>query len=369
VSVDILPVASFPDPQVYTWEMVATGLKSPVEMTNAADGSGRIFIVEQNGRIRVLQNGEVLRIPYLDIRDRVGRNANEQGLLGLAFHPRYEENGYFYVNYTDINGDTVIARFTVSGDDPQRAAPNSELRLLQVKQPYGNHNGGAVVFGPDGYLYLGLGDGGSRDDPHGNGQSTVSHLGSILRIDVNEGDFYAIPQDNPFIAGGGLPEIWAYGLRNPWRITFDRQTGDLYIGDVGQNTWEEINVLTNGSSPGANFGWNYREGSHSFRGSPSADLELIDPVAEYDHSQGCSVTGGYVYRGVKMPEWYGIYLYGDFCSGHVWGLLRLADGSWQNALLFTTDAMITSFGEDESGEVYMLSRSGEVYRLSSGSLE
>jgi glucose/arabinose dehydrogenase len=362
---DNLSVEDFPDPQGYVWELVANRLNSPVGLVHAGDGSQRIFILEQNGRILILHDGVVQRRPFLDIRDRIDRQANEQGLLGLAFHPQYRENGFFYINYTDTIGDTVIARYSVSGNDPNQANPDSEQRLLHIQQPYGNHNGGAVVFGPDGYLYLGLGDGGNAGDPHGNGQSTDSYLGSILRIDVEEGDLYSIPEDNPFVDGGGLPEIWAYGLRNPWRISFDRLTGDLYIGDVGQNAWEEIDFLASGSPPGANFGWNYREGTHLFQGAPPPGLDLIDPIAEYNHSQGCSVTSGHVYRGAAMPEWQGVYLYGDFCSGSIWGLLPTAEGSWQSALLFQSEARITSFGEDESGEVYMLSRPGEVFRLSS----
>jgi glucose/arabinose dehydrogenase len=282
----------------------------------------------------------------------------------LAFHPGYSENGYFYVNYTDTNGDTSISRFQVSPENPDVADGGSEKRLLFVAQPYRNHNGGAVVFGPDGYLYLGLGDGGSGGDPEGNGQSTQTLLGKILRIDVDAGDPYAILPDNPFASGGGLPEIWSYGLRNPWRIAFDRANGDLFIADVGQNAYEEVNFLPSGSSPGANFGWDYREAAHPFEGQPPDGLTLIDPVAEYSHGSGCSVTGGAVYRGASLPDWTGVYLYGDYCSGMVWGLRHSPDGSWQQGLLFETGVNITSFGEDQSGELYLADYSGTVYRLS-----
>lgn len=355
--------ASLPDPANYTWDLVAGGLNSPVGMAVARDSSGRLFVLEQAGVIRIVQDGQVLATPFLDIVDQVGSGANEQGLLGLAFHPAYSQNGYLYVNYTDRNGDTVIARFTIS-DDPNRADRDSQVRLLGVDQPFANHNGGVVAFGPDGYLYLGLGDGGSGGDPQGNAQSLDTLLGKILRLDVDAGDPYGIPPDNPFADAGGLPEIWAYGLRNPWRFSFDSSNGDLFIGDVGQNSWEEIDFLPAGHPGGANFGWDYREGAHAFGGTPPAGLELIDPVVEYSLSgANCAVTGGYVYRGQNLPDFQGVYLYGDFCSGVVWGLLRLPDGSWQNAALFETGANITSFGQDEAGQIYLVDRQGSIYHL------
>ncbi len=357
-------VNALPDGNAYHWAEVVAGLDKPLGLASPKDDAERLFILEQEGLIRLVQKGELLSQPFLDIRGRVGSRAPEQGLLGLAFHPRYRENGYFYINYTDKNGDTVIARYTTSTNDPNLADPNSEKRLLFIPQPYANHNGGEVTFGPEGYLYLGLGDGGSGGDPQGNAQSTRTLLGKILRIDVERGDPYAIPPDNPFAQGSGLAEIWAYGLRNPWRFSFDRLTGDLYIGDVGQNRWEEIDFLPGGTPGGANFGWNYREGKHRFEGNPPAGIGLIDPVVEYDHTQGCSVTGGVVYRGQALPEWQGVYLYGDYCSGKIWGLLHLPDGSWQNALLFESGYRISSFGEDQAGEVYVLDHSaGVVYRL------
>jgi glucose/arabinose dehydrogenase len=344
--------STFPDPNAYQWQMIASGLARPVDLQT--DGSGRLFIIEKVGRIRILQDGQLLDQPFLDISDRVDSSGNEQGLLGLAFHAQYAQNGRFFVNYTDNNGDDVIWRFQVTGD-PNVADPNSEVKLLGIDDPFPNHNGGVLAFGPDGYLYAGFGDGGSQGDPFGNAQNTGSLLGKILRLDVNSGDPYAIPADNPF---GN--EVWAYGLRNPWRLSFDRLTGDLFIGDVGQNTWEEIDYLPAGSSGGTNFGWNLREGMHDYNGSASP--EFTEPIAEYSHQEGgCSVTGGYVYRG-SMPEWNGIYLYGDYCTGLIWGLIQ-SDGGWQKQLLFDVDFTITTFGQDASGELYMLSDSGGVYRL------
>ncbi len=357
-----VPAAStLPDPASYAWELVASGLTRPVDLTHAGDGSGRLFVVEQVGVIRIIQDGQVLDPPFLDLRDRVGAQSNEQGLLGLAFHPEYAVNGYFYVNYTDFRGNTHLARFQRT-EDPNRADPASEMELLSVEQPYPNHNGGGLAFGPEGNLYAGLGDGGSAGDPQGNGQSTDTLLGKVLRLDVNV-EPYGIPADNPFVDGGGRPEIWAYGLRNPWRLAFDPLTGDLYIGDVGQNAWEEIDFQPAGAPGGLNYGWVYREGQHQYQGNPPADLSLVEPVAEYDHGQGCSVTGGVVYRGGALPAWQGVYLYGDYCTGRVWGLLRGADGGFQSAFLFATEARISSFGADEAGEAYLVDLQGNVYRL------
>ena len=344
----------FPNAKNYEWRLIASGLNRPVDVQSAFDGSGRLFIIEKNGAIRIYENGQLLEQPFLDIEERVNDDGNEMGLLGLAFHPNYERNGYFYVNYTGRGGDTFISRLQAGGNI---ADAGSESILMKVKQPYSNHNGGAVVFGPDGYLYLSLGDGGLAGDPHKNGQDTTSLLGKILRIDVNSGDPYTIPSDNPF---GN--EVWAYGLRNPWRISFDRSSGDLWIGDVGQGDWEEVDYLPAGSRGGANFGWSIMEGNHGYDGQVQPGLLL--PVAEYGHADtlgGCSVTGGYVYRG-GMPEWNGIYLYGDYCKGHVWGLMR-SDGQWQSQLLFEAGMTITSFGQDESGEIYLAGDAGGVYKL------
>lgn len=354
---------SIPDPARYSWEVLVSGLAAPVGITHAGDGSGRLFVVEKGGVIRILQGGELLPNPFLDITDEVGSQGSEQGLLGLAFHPDYRENGLFFVNYTDQEGNTVIARFNRSVDNTGQAEPQSETQLLYIPQPYANHNGGQVAFGPDGYLYLGLGDGGSGGDPQGNAQSTHTLLGKILRIDVNSGDLYTVPGDNPFTAGGGKAEIWAYGLRNPWRFSFDRQNGDLYIGDVGQNHWEEVNYIPAGTGGGANFGWDFLEATHPFEGVPPDSLELIQPVAEYNHDSGCSITAGFVYRGANLPEFNGVYLYGDYCSGNVWGLLQGAQGDWQDALLFENVGRIASFGEDEAGELYLVDLTGQVFIL------
>ena len=356
-------VTTLPDPQTAQWRDLATNLAGGDAVANAGDGSGRLFVLIQSGTIRIYQNGAVLDTPFLDITDRVGSSGLEQGLLGIAFHPDYKQNGFFYVNYTDKNGDTVIARYQVTAD-PNRADPASEKALIRVDQPFANHNGGSVVFGPDGYLYLGLGDGGSGGDPFGNGQSLNTLLGKVLRIDVNSGDPYGIPPDNPFAKGGGKPEIWAYGLRNPWRFSFDAQTHDLYLADVGQGTYEEIDYLPAGSPGGANFGWNYREGAHDFKGPVPAGVSVIDPVFEYTHAEGgCSVTGGEVYRGSRLPQWQGVYLFGDYCSGKIWGLLRHPDGTWEGKLLFQTDYSIASFGVDEQNELYVIDLGGRLARL------
>lgn len=345
--------STFPDPNAYAWEQLSVdNLERPVDLQ--PDGSGRLFVIEKPGRIRIIENGQLVETPFLDITDRVGSSGNEQGLLGLAFHPQYQENGRFFVNYTDTRGDTVISRFQAA-EDPNIVDPNSEVRLFGYDQPFPNHNGGVMTFGPDGYLYIGSGDGGAAGDPMGNAQNTNMLLGKILRVDVDSAEPYVVPADNPF---GN--EVWAYGLRNPWRMSFDKATGDLYIGDVGQGEWEEIDFLAAGSPGGANFGWDHREGAHDYEGGGPEGI--IDPVAEYSHPEGgCSVTGGYVYRG-SMPEWNGIYLYGDYCTGMIWGLLQI-DGGWQVQKLFDVDVTITSFGQDEQGEIYLISDSGGIFRL------
>jgi len=356
-STTIVNASTFPNSSDYEWNLIASGLARPVDIQSAGDGSGRLFIIEKYGTIRIFENEQLLPIPFLDISDRVNDSGNEMGLLGLAFHPDYEQNGFFYVNYTGAGGNTFISRFNAAENI---ADPASEKNLLTVVQPFSNHNGGALSFAQDGYLYIGLGDGGSGGDPFGNGQNLNTLLGKILRIDVNNGDPYAIPAGNPFINSNGMPEIWGYGLRNPWRFSFDKVTGDLYIGDVGQNTWEEIDFVPRGQG-GLNFGWNYIEGNHAFSGNPPASNQFTYPVAEYNHANGCSVTGGYVYRGA-MPEWNGVYLYGDYCFGTIWGLIP-SNGQWQNQVTFETGMTITSFGQDESGELYFSSDNGSIYRL------
>jgi glucose/arabinose dehydrogenase len=353
------PVHRFPDPAPLHWNLVADGFQKPLDLTHAGDD--RLFVVEQAGLIHILKDGQRLPTPYLDIRDRVNDNASERGLLGLAFHPNYFSNGKFFVNYTGENGETVISRFQVS-NQLDLADPDSELVILRLQQPYANHNGGGLKFGPDGMLYIGTGDGGSGGDPLGNGQRLDTLLGKILRIDVDREQPYDIPLDNPYVSGGGLPEIWAYGLRNPWRFSFDRISGDLFIGDVGQNVWEEINYQPAGSPGGENYGWNLREGSHPF--SSEITTGLIDPVAEYPHDFGCSVTGGVVLQSPSLPSWNGIYLYGDYCTGIIWGLLQTEDGFWEASQLFTTPFTISSFGEGFDGEVFVLDYFGAIYQLS-----
>jgi glucose/arabinose dehydrogenase len=349
-------VSEFPNPQRYYWEPVASGFERPLDIQNAGDGSGRLFIIEQAGVIRILQNEVLIETPFLDIRERVDDAGNEQGLLGLAFHPNFAENGFFYINYTEQGGDTVIARFTATGNV---ADPNSEMRLLGVKQPFPNHNGGGLAFDSDGCLYIALGDGGSGGDPQGNGQNLDTLLGKILRIDVDGGAPYTIPPDNPF---GN--EIFHYGLRNPWRFSFDALSGDLWIGDVGQGSWEEIDFLPAGTPGGINFGWNRFEGMHDYSAGDIPE-NYRPPLFEYSHDEGCSVTGGYVYRGT-MPEWQGVYFYADFCSGKVWGALRLVTATEETSnstVLFETGVQITSFGVNESGEIYLADRNGNILRL------
>lgn len=348
-------VEFIPDTGSGRWTVVAQGLRAPLGLENAGDG--RLFVLERGGSIWIYTGDSILDEPFLDISDKVATQGSEQGLLGLAFHPEYETNGYFFINYTDLRGDTIVARYQVSSD-PARADSQSEKVILQIGQPYRNHNGGDLVFGPDGYLYIATGDGGSGGDPEGNAQNTNTLLGKILRIDVDAGDPYRVPEDN---YDQGRAEIWAYGLRNPWRIHFDSATGDLYIADVGQNQWEEINFQPAGAEAGWNFGWDLREGAHPFEGGDASGL--VDPVAEYSHQLGISVTGGVVIRDPRLPDWQGVYLYGDFGSGIVWGLLKTAGGEWANAQLWDTDAGISSFGQDQAGRVYMVDYGGRILRL------
>lgn len=348
----------------------ASGFVRPVDIAHCNDG--RLFIVEQRGIIWILnQNGNKLTQPFLDIQSRVGDSQNEQGLLGLAFHPDYQQNGFFYVNYTNNDGDTRVARFSVMANNPDKADPASEKLLLAVDQPYGNHNGGCVRFGPDGYLYIGMGDGGSGGDPHKNGQNRQTFLGKMLRIDVNNGDPYAIPPDNPFVNDNfSLAEIWAYGLRNPWRFSFDRLTGDLWIGDVGQNAWEEIDYQPASSSGGENYGWRCYEGEHAYNTGGCPDtVVMVFPVAEYSNSsqQGCSVTGGIVYRGCDFPGLYGRYLFTDYCSGKVWSVVPNSSGGWEMTQLADLDnGQFSSFGENAEGELFLAALGkGIIYRVTS----
>ncbi len=345
-----------------TLEPVASGLDRPVGVVSAEDGSGRLFLVEQGGRIKVLNRGNVRSEPFLDLTGKVSC-CRERGLLGLAFHPGYADNGFFFVNYTDLSGDSVVARFRVSAD-PNRADPGSERRVLGFDQPFANHNGGHLAFGPDGYLYIATGDGGSGGDPQNNAQNLSNLLGKLLRVDVDRLPA-AIPPDNPFLAeSGARPEIWAYGLRNPWRFSFDRETGDLFVADVGQRTVEEVNRQLARSRGGENYGWRRMEGSRCFQpptGCNTSRLEL--PILEYSHALGCSVTGGFRHRGTRSTDLNGLYIYGDFCAGTIWGAEPGANGRWVSRVLLQTSLSISSFGEDADGEVYVVDLSGAVYRI------
>lgn len=354
-----------PADRALSTEVVVDGLETPLFVTHAADGSGDLYLLEKAGLIRVIRAGELLPEPFLDISERVTTGGNEQGLLGLAFAPNYAESGYFFVNYSDTDGDTVVARFTrVAESATPTADPTSEFIVLQIEQPARNHNGGMVAFGPDGYLYIGMGDGGGSGDRYGNGQNPQTLLGKLLRIDVTTDPTvpYTIPTDNPWVAadwnGADVrDEIWAVGLRNPWRYSFDRATGDLWMGDVGQNQYEEVNFVAADSGSGQNYGWPIMEASHCYSSRECDSSGLLLPVAEYSHSGHCSITGGYVYRGVAYPALSGVYLYGDYCSGTIWATWPQA-GSWQTAELLDSDITISSFGEDEAGELYLTDMSG-----------
>lgn len=344
---------------------VASGFRQPTAVVAVPDGSGRLFVVERAGQIRVVSEGSVLPTPFLDLSPLVGAAFSEQGLLGLAFDPQYTTNGRFYTNRTNGQGDTVIARYNVSAD-PNLADPGTGAVVLVVDQPAANHNGGNLVFGPDGYLWIGLGDGGGAGDRFGNAQNGQSLLGKMLRIDVASAEPYLSPSDNPFFGSPDtFPEIWALGLRNPWRYSFDRATGDLYIGDVGQGAFEEINLVRAGSPGGQNFGWPITEGFHCFPATSPCDQTGSElTIAEYGHDQGCSVTGGYVYRGQAFPQLVGTYLFADYCSGRIWSLTEAPDGSFVMTELLDTDVQISSFGEDETGELYVTGfNDGVLYQV------
>jgi glucose/arabinose dehydrogenase len=394
-SVVAVPSLTWP---TITLSQLTSGLNSPVYITHAGDNSGRLFVVEQAGRIRVLISGTLQGTPFLDITGKVRSPAsgggNEQGLLSAAFPPEFSSKKYFYVYYTNHAGNNQVSRFYLSSN-PNQADPNSEELILLLNHPqFENHNGGQLAFGPDGYLYIGTGDGGSSGDPYGNAQNLGSPLGKILRIDVEMARTstpagpnltflpilltdvgnstrrpYAIPSDNPFVGAAGVrEEIWAFGLRNPWRFSFDRQTHDVYIGDVGQNRIEEVDFQPASSHGGENYGWNILEGTLCYKPSSGCTppLNYVPPVSEYNHgtndSNGCSISGGYVYRGAQFPGLNGIYFYGDFCSGIIWGLQQ-SGGVWQDQLLLYTAYNITSFGEDQSGDLFVADRSGGIYQV------
>lgn len=348
-------------------EAVATGVGYPLYVTAAPGDSSRIFIVDKGGTIRIVKDGALLPAPFLDMTSLVS-TGGEQGLLGLAFDPGYATNGRFVVHYTDTGGNTRVSTFARSGADPDLADPASEQVVLTAEQPFGNHNGGQLLFGPDGLLYLGLGDGGSGGDPDGRGQDLTDLLGSILRLDLRATSPYTIPAENPFAGTPeARPEIWSYGLRNPWRFSFDRATGDLYIGDVGQNQWEEVDVspAAEGGGRGVNFGWNIMEGLHCYASASCEQSGLALPVLEYSHDDGCSVTGGYVYRGAVIPALQGFYFYADYCGGWVRSI-RYQGGQATEPFNWPSLApggSVTSFGEDAAGELYVTSSDGGVFRI------
>ncbi len=351
-------------------EVVTTNLNSPVFLTSPSNDN-RLFIVEEPGRIRIHADGSTLAIPFLDITPQVIYDG-ERGLLGLTFHPDYANNGFFYLNYTTlINSQTYsrISRFTVDSLNPNIADTSSEEILLPLLQPFNNHNGGMLAFGADGYLYAGFGDGGSGGDPNNNGQNGENLFGTIIRLDINGILPYAIPPDNPFVNNNSfLDEIWAYGLRNPWRFSFDRLNSDLYIGDVGQNLLEEIDVQLSSSTGGENYGWRLKEGSNCFNPLTNCEdgVTVIDPIYEYTHSGGhCSVTGGYVYRGSCLPEFQGMYFFADFCTSKIWSFKSI-NGILSEFTDYTptlSPSLIASFGEDSNGEIYIISLNGTVYRI------
>lgn len=350
-------------------QRVISGLNLPLLLLSPPADTSRLFVVQQSGAIRVIKSGSLLTPPFLDVSSLISTGF-EQGLLGMAFDPNYASNGRFYISYTNTAGDSRIARYHVSGN-PDLAAPAADEIILSVDQPEENHNGGMIAFGPDGMLWIALGDGGGGGDPYDNGQSRDDLLGSLLRIDVSAGSGYAIPSGNPYTMAPDRPELWNIGLRNPWRFSFDRSSGDLWIGDVGQSDREEIDVAlaANGRSPGANYGWPIREGTICLPPATScASAGFTVPVLEYDHGLGCSVAGGYVYRGTLLTGIQGTYFYGDYCGQWVRSF-RLVGGAvteeheWP---LLSPGSQVMSFGEDARGELYVLGRAGTVDRIVPG---
>jgi len=365
----VCTVARAQEPDSYSLQPAFPHLsfKRPLALVDPMDGTNRLFVVEQAGRIFVFENNANAQKAklFLDIRERVNSRGNEEGLLGLAFHPRYGKNGFVFVNYTASNPRrTVIARFRVNSRNPDAADPGSEVKLLEFPQPYENHNGGEVLFGPDGYLYIGTGDGGSGGDPHNNGQSLATLLGKILRIDVDHPDpgrAYGVPPDNPFAGTSNRAEIWAYGLRNPWRFSFDPATGTLWAGDVGQDAIEEVDIIEKGK----NYGWRIMEGNACFNPSTGCDTTgLVRPVWDYSHdTAGVCITGGYVYRGTKLPELAGAYIYADYGSGRVWALRHDGIHPPSNRELLHSGFPIASFGMDSRKEIYLCVFDGKIYSL------
>ncbi len=348
-------------------DLFKSGFNAPVGLTNAGDGSGRLFVVEKGGRIKIIKNGNTLPTPFLDISGSVS-SGGEQGLLGLVFHPNYSSNGYFYVNYTDLNGDTHIARFTRDPNNPDKALSNSQLLILFIDQPGGNHNAGALQFGLDGYLYIGTGDGGGGGDPDNYGQTPNTLLGKMLRIDVNTGNPYSIPSSNPYVGDPTTrDEIWAMGLRNPWQFSIDKATGDLWIGDVGQDARGEINRQPGNSEGGENYGWRCYEGTTTFNTSGCDEMSSYTfPVFEVFHSDGGnSITGGHVYRGPN-PCLNGVYFCAEFRQDILYTILPNGIGWSSNSTSLPDDTKISAFGEDESKNLYAVSYEGSIFKIIGG---
>jgi len=345
----------------YEWQAIAEGFSFVTAIVQPRDDASRLFIMDLEGTISIVDNGELLPEPFLDVSEQITTETFGQGLIGMAFHPDYAENGYFYISYTPVGNHPILARYSVSADNPNQANFESELIIIQVDHASAWHNGGDIAFGQDGMLYWSMGDGTYTRSPSQNFQS---HLGAILRLDVDSAEPYAIPDDNPFLDDETvLPELWAKGLRNPWRFSFDSLTGDMYIADVGQEQMEEINFQPADSTGGENYGWNLYEGTWLFNGGSQDGLTF--PVVEYQHDNGsCSITGGYVYRGEDLTDLEGKYIFGDYCSGSVWTTYQQENGNWYTAYLMETNYLITTFGVDNAGEIYVGdARNGIVYQL------
>lgn len=348
------------------FESIFSGLNRPVDYIDARDGTGRFFIVEQDGRILVSIGGELLSTPFLDLTDQVS-TGSEQGLLSIALDPGFAGNSRVFVSSTDTDGNSQIVRYTADPADANQLDPNSATTILTLDQPYPNHNGGDLVFGPDGYLYIGFGDGGGQGDPDHRAQNPAILFAKILRIDVSgKHEPYGIPTDNAFVDDPKFaPETFAWGFRNPWRFSFDRETGDLWIGDVGQDKIEEIDRIPKGTS-GQNFGWSIMEGDECYDADTCDKTGLTMPVAQYTHEYGCSVIGGYVYRGTALPALAGIYLFADYCSGNLWGLIPNGKDAWTISGILATRFNPSSFAQDAKGELYLCDLNGGIYRIVAG---
>lgn len=359
------PTSSGPPPML-ALSLVVSGLTSPLDLESPDDGSGRLFVVEQGGRIKIIQNGAVLSQPFLDISSKI-TTGGEMGLLGVTFHPNFSTNPKFYVNYVRTQAgqiQSVISEYSLASASSNQADASTERILLPVNQVgnFNNHKAGQLAFGADGFLYFGLGDGGSGGDPNGNAQSKQTLLGKMMRIDIDgtsSGLQYRIPSDNPFVSGGGMPEIYAYGFRNPWRFSFDRPTNRLFVADVGQGSFEEVDIV----QKGGNYGWNTMEGNHCFNPATGCNMSSLSlPIAEYDHSVGIAVIGGYVYHGTSIATLQGTYVFGDL-NGKIFGLQETSPNNWTRTLLATTSTQLSSFGQDSSGELYVVDLSGNIFKI------